>query len=198
MLADEGDTATASVSNQSDEAVEGAQAKQEVKDSPENGERRLIERITELLKSGCGCEILNDSSSVNELHHRSHFCLAMYSGLSLLMEKEEDETSNMFSSVVKPEKDHHYELLISPKDMAKLLDMQGQLGFVKASECDTSSLSEQELLLRQLLGTQAHKTDIKVSRGKWSHISFVSTKKPQNRTLVYLVSAYPTTFKLHC
>jgi hypothetical protein len=147
---------------------------------------KLISRVTELLKSGCGVEILNESNSVNELTHRSHFCVAMYSGLNILFTnfKEDTTVSNMFSTANLNEKNHHFELLIQQKEMNEMLSMNGQLGFISAYF--PSAENEEGNLVTELLGTQANSTEVKVTRGKWSHISITASKEPTNRMLVYL------------
>jgi hypothetical protein len=147
---------------------------------------KLISRVTELLKSGCGVEILNESNSVNELTHRSHFCVAMYSGLNILFTnfKEDTTVSNMFSTANLNEKNHYFELLIQQKEMNEMMSMNGQLGFISAYF--PSSENEGGNLVTELLGTQANSTEVKVTRGKWSHISITASKEPTNRMLVYL------------
>ena len=155
---------------------------------------KLITRVTDLLRSGCGVEILNESNTVNELIHRSHICVGMYSGLSLILEDTTEDTSTgLFSAPKVEEKNHYYELLIQPEELQKMAEMKGQLGFISASgnqENDSgennSAKSNEDTLLTELLGTQAIVTDVTVTRGKWSHVAFSATKTPQNRVLVYL------------
>lgn len=130
--------------------------------SPRTGstkEVKLLSRTTELLRSGCGAEIIMDSNTVNAEGNRSRICLSMYSGLSILQPASYDE------DIV----DHHYELLIPYKEMGRLCLMRGYAGIVSAAVDGTP--------ITEVLGSQAYNFGAKVPRGRWTHLAFITTKQ---------------------
>ncbi len=185
----------------SDEGEANAKVQtQASKPAAEDKQSKLVNRVTQVLKSGCGVEIVNESSTVNSFRHRTHIALAMFSGMNVIFGSLKEE--EVFGIEVE-EKNHYYELLINPDDLMKMLEMTGQVGFVAAaevantnSEANNSYAAEKKKkkkndvksLINDLLGTQAVASSMKLSRGKWSHLAVVSTESPQNRVLLYLVS----------
>jgi hypothetical protein len=176
---------------------------QSSKPASEDKQAKLVNRVTQVLKSGCGVEVVNESSTVNSFRHRSHIALAMFSGMNVIFGSLKEE--EVFGVEVE-EKNHYYELLINPDDLMKMLEMTGQVGFVDSaevananSEANNSDAADKKKkkkkndvksLINDLLGTQAVASSMKLSRGKWSHLAVVSTESPQNRVLFYLVSRW--------
>lgn len=127
------------------------------------------------MKSGCGAEILADSNTVNSDGNRSRLCSSMYSGLSILFGIKDSDTLTPLNANI--DQDHHYDLLIPQNELAKLLKLDGQVGFLSAS----SKVS----LVHDVLGTQPLFFPSKIPRGKWSHVAYVVTKEP-NRIICYI------------
>lgn len=144
-------------------------------------EVKLITRITEVLKSGSGAEIINESSSENHEGNRSHICVCMYSGLSILkMQRQVGVHDLLGGNNEVTEVDHHYEVLVPEKEFNRLVNMNGNFGFVVCSDKDSKHF--------EILGNQALVTSTRVARGKWSHFAFITTNSPQNKVTCYMVS----------
>ncbi len=184
--------------------------------SKSNKELKLINRITEVFKSGSGAEILHESSTANKDGHRSHICVSMHSGLTILKTEKPTTVQSLLAvgnggrisggdDDTLGEKDHHYELLFPDNEFKKLCNMNGNFGFISVqpdkepqllSEIDGGSgKNGGNNTMADILGNQSCTLSAKVPRGKWTHLCVVVSKKPQNRVTCYMDGIFVGSFR---
>lgn len=130
---------------------------------------KLSSKIIEVIKAGCGFDILNESTTVSLDGTQNHLCLEMYSGLSLLLLENEKQ---------KLKEDGSYDSMISKSEFLRLTATQSNFGFISAAVKDS--------LISSILGNQACSFDVRIPRGAWSHIAMVNSV--DNKITGYFVS----------
>lgn len=130
---------------------------------------KLSARILEVIKGGCGFDILNESTTISSDGTQNHLCLQMLSGFSILYLENEKQ---------KKRDDGSYDSMISKADLSRLIDMKEKFGFISAAVKGS--------LMSAILGNQACFFNVKIRRGVWSHIALVSTE--DNKVIGYYVS----------
>lgn len=130
---------------------------------------KLISRITQQFKGGCTGEILAQSTTVNSLGYRNSICSNIYSGLTVLLARDEGEELDDFYHEMFPE------LLIKESEMSALIKCHSKVGLV----CATPPSSG--------FGVEVKSFGASLSRLNWVHIAFVGTESPTNRVTLYLV-----------
>lgn len=160
-----------------------------------NKDVKIITRTSELFRSGCGSEILAEASTVNNDGNRSRLICSMFSGLSLLTMKFDEESlenggspsqvnaANESDDDAEDDKydkdDHHYDLLLSKAEFQRLSTYTGQVGLISAPSTSSGpkmspdKKSNKQTLIDSL-GSQVMTFNAKIMRGKWTHLAFVS------------------------
>lgn len=99
--------------------------------APVKKEVKLITRVTELLKAGCGGGILAESTSINEEFNHTRICMGLHSGLNILKSSVMTTADNKDSNDgADGNDDAEYDLLLHPGDMMTLRKCNGNLGIV--------------------------------------------------------------------
>lgn len=115
---------------------------------PVKKEVKLITRVTELLKAGCGGGILAESSSMNEEFNHTRICMGLHSGLNILKSSVMTTAGN---DGVDGNDDAEYDLLLHPGDMMTLRKCNGNLGIVlvpieeKQSDGDDANMMKMKM-----------------------------------------------------
>ena len=100
-------------------------------ETPVKKEVKLITRVTELLKAGCGGGILAESTSINEEFNHTRICMGLHSGLNILKSSVMTTADNKDSNDgADGNDDAEYDLLLHPGDMMTLRKCNGNLGIV--------------------------------------------------------------------
>ena len=100
-------------------------------EAPVKKEVKLITRVTELLKAGCGGGILAESTSINEEFNHTRICMGLHSGLNILKSSVMTTADNKDSNDgADGNDDAEYDLLLHPGDMMTLRKCNGNLGIV--------------------------------------------------------------------
>lgn len=162
---------------------------------------KLITRVTELFRTGCGAEVLSEGNTVNGDGNRCRVITSMFSGLNLLVAKYEEDSKDDEAKVAKSaeanadngadkpaeeeeseEDKHHYELLMHKTELFRLLTFQGQIGLIVVPQPTSTSTTkldrkaQKKQALLDSLGTQVTTFNAKLLRGKWTHLALVSQK----------------------
>ena len=165
----------------------------ETTDAAIDANEKLSKRVEQLLKGGCGAEIIAESSTVTRHGNRSKVCINQLSGLSAFFPvsgADPDKYNNSTDSLIQQEQDKikeemlssilqsqdmpaNYDALIPSSQLQLLQQMATKVGVVSA-------------VPGAKLGVDAQSFEVTMPRGRWTHISIVATDKPQDRVTLYM------------
>ena len=120
--------------------------------APVKKEVKLITRVTELLKAGCGGGILAESTSINEEFNHTRICMGLHSGLNILkssvMTTVDSKDSNDGAD---GHDDAEYDLLLHPGDMMTLRKCNGNLGIVLVP-IEEKKIDDDRMMMKKKMG----------------------------------------------